>query len=359
MCLASRMGGGLTILRDLHRYASESGCSNQWLFILSDQEMGLSTSTVRLVQAAPRYRGWRSRLWAELTVARHAVNDFDPDIVLSLQNVDTPARGRRPLAIYMHQSLPFTDTRFSPWRPAERSVAIRQIILGALIRASINRAHTTFVQTRWIADAVSRQCPKARVLQIGYSAPVVSTATRIARSETTGFVYPASPIFYKDHATLHKGVRLWRQQSSDTGRVVITLTKEVFENLVGGLSDVENQWYEFVGHVSPSDLTNIYARSILVFPSYVETLGLPLYEAQRAQSRIVAADTPPSREALEGYPAAHYFRPRSPSDLARALDDAWKRRDDVVDAHPQRRSPGTKAQAPWDAMLAGLAHSWT
>lgn len=355
VCLASRTGGGLTILQDLHHFASETDSANEWLFVLSDQDLGQSTDDVQLLQTAPNYSGWASRIGAELTVARHAINQFDPDVVLSLQNMDTPGRGRRPLAIYMHQPLPFVDTRFSLFKGSERNFALRQIVQGALIRASIRRAEVTFVQTEWIADAVRQACPKARVENVGYQMPEELDEKPLTRSETTGFVYPASGAIYKDHATLHDGVKLWREQCSDPGKVVITLTREKFASLVGGLSDEESEWYEFVGHVSPAVLKEIYARSMLVFPSYVETLGLPLYEAQAARCWIVAADTPPTREALAAYPAAYLFAPRSPNDLARAMGEAWEVRDQEVDHLDALKESDTSAQSPWQIMLDELA----
>lgn len=42
----------------------------------------------------------------------------------------------------------------------------------------------------------------------------------------------------------------------------------------------------------------MYAKSILVFPSHIETLGLPLLEARAAGCRIVASDIAAAREAL-------------------------------------------------------------
>lgn len=354
VCLASRTGGGLTILRDLHRFASKSAGSNQWLFVLSDQDLGESSPSVQLVHSTPHYRGWLSRIRGELTVARRAIEEFDPSVVLSLQNVDTPARGGRPLAIYMHQPLPFVDTRFSMLKRSERNIAFRQVVLGLIIRNSIRRAGVTFVQTSWIADAVRRACPEARVVNVGYTTPEAPAALEVRSEETTGFVYPASAAIYKDHATLHAGVRLWRETCSDPGPVLITLSRETFARVVGGLSDAEADWYEFVGNVSPAQLRDIYARSILVFPSYVETLGLPLYEAQTARCRIVAADTPPSREALERYRAAHFFVPKTPTDLARALGEAWHSRNVIPDPpSPPAGSMGI-AGSSWDALLFEL-----
>ena len=50
-----------------------------------------------------------------------------------------------------------------------------------------------------------------------------------------------------------------------------------------------------------------YAKSVLIFPSYIETLGLPLLEARLTGCPIIAADTPFAKEILDGYNNVAYF----------------------------------------------------
>ena len=60
----------------------------------------------------------------------------------------------------------------------------------------------------------------------------------------------------------------------------------------------------------------MYNRSTLIFPSYIETVGLPLLEARELGSIILASDCPFSREVLDGYENAYYFDPFNPQELA-------------------------------------------
>lgn len=351
ICLASRNGGGLTILRDLYSFALQGADDTRWQFVLSDQDLGRGSEDVSLVKTAPAYKGWFSRIWAELTSARRAVNEFDPDIVLSLQNIDSPARGRKPLAIYMHQSLPFSEVKFSLFRRAERALAIRQKILGPLIRRSVNRSAVTFVQTEWIAASLGEACPEARIESLGYVLPSVNDRGDNSRGETTSLVYPASAALYKDHQTLYKAVTLWRARCDDPGPVILTITRDSFEKLVGALTEEEAGWYSFIGSISHHELRKIYESSVLLFPSYVETLGLPLYEGMAARCPIVAANTAPSREALANYPDSFLFEPRSAESMSVEIEKAWDSRDDV------RFSEFLEQQTdsdPWTTMLDKL-----
>ena len=64
---------------------------------------------------------------------------------------------------------------------------------------------------------------------------------------------------------------------------------------------------KFNGPISREDVFLNYTNSILIFPSYVESFGLPLLEAKMTGTIIIASDTPYSREILNGYNKAYFF----------------------------------------------------
>lgn len=63
----------------------------------------------------------------------------------------------------------------------------------------------------------------------------------------------------------------------------------------------------FGGPISREEVFEKYASSILLFPSYVESFGLPLLEARMTGTYVIASDTPYSREILSGYDKAAFF----------------------------------------------------
>ena len=63
----------------------------------------------------------------------------------------------------------------------------------------------------------------------------------------------------------------------------------------------------FNGPVTREDVFERYTKSVLLFPSYVESFGLPLLEARLTGSPIIAADCSFSREILKGYDKAEFF----------------------------------------------------
>lgn len=354
VCLASRSGGGLTILQDLFQYATETEGRNQWLFILSDQQIGESTVNVGIVNAAPKYNGWHSRILAEFTTARQAVNRFDPDVVLSLQNIDTPARGKYPLAIYMQQALPFQkDYQLSLVKREERSLAWRQHLLKWPIVFSAIRAQVTFVQTQWLARNLRQLIPRGRIVAVGHKLASPNRGVQLSNQILDHFFYPASGTAYKNHRSLHQALRILNNRGVDLrGKVAVTLSTEELIDTTGLNSQDELDWYRPLGWLTASEVLEEYSRSVLVFPSLVESLGLPLYEARSMGIPIIAGDTEFGREALEKYQNVTWFNAADPSALANALQKSIEEPRSIVLNSELEVEPNS----PWDRMFEVLEH---
>ena len=76
-----------------------------------------------------------------------------------------------------------------------------------------------------------------------------------------------------------------------------------------------------LGRLSRAEVLTKLAQSTLIFPSLIETYGLPLAEARALGSLVLAADLPYAREVLDGYENAYFFDPRSPKELADLMEE--------------------------------------
>src|SRR5690606_41307637 len=63
------------------------------------------------------------------------------------------------------------------------------------------------------------------------------------------------------------------------------------------------------------------SSDLLLFPSRLETWGLPLTEFSTTQKPIFAANLPYAHETLGGHHNAHFFNPEDSTQLARLMEN--------------------------------------
>jgi len=304
--IAASSGGARTMLESFYRYVREFDQDNDWVFLLGSNLLDES-DRIRTV-VLPKVKGsWFRRLGFDLISGRRLINALKPDVVFSLQNTYTYGVGC-PQVVYVHQSLPFQQAKnFSMWRRDERRMAIYQHIIGAIIKQSIRRADHVIVQTRWMRDAILEQVgiPEDRVKSILPDLDDLRAFKYEGALDAGAFFYPTASTIYKNNDCIYAACSLLREQGAGEFSVTMTIAPPAHEPEVAP-----------IGHLSREQVLATLARSTLIFPSYIETYGLPLAEARALGAVVLAADLPYAREVLNGYANAHFFDPASPSQLA-------------------------------------------
>jgi glycosyltransferase involved in cell wall biosynthesis len=304
--IAASTGGELTILESFHRYVRDSDEGNEWVFLVGSDLLEESAQ-IRTVVLPDVKKRWLRRLGFDLFSGRRLIRSLQPDVVFSLQNTYTYGV-RCPQVIYVHQPLPFQQTKdFSLWRRDERLLAIYQHVVGAIIKQSIRRADHVIVQTQWMRDAVLDQIgiPKDRVDRVLPDLDDLSAYAFEGTLDTGAFFYPTSSYSYKNNDCIYAACRLLRERGMVDFKVTMTI-----EATSPGPNVIP------IGFVPREQVLEALSRSTLIFPSLIETYGLPLAEARTLGALVLAADLPYAREVLEGYENAYYFDPQSPDQLA-------------------------------------------
>lgn len=220
-----------------------------------------------------------------------------PDISISLQNTNFRTGYRIPNYIYYHQPLPFSPQHWSVWRRNERTLWFYKYIYPLFIKYLLNPRTEIFVQLNYIKDGFVKKFhfdnSKIHVVFPEVTFPDDTSESRnIVRNDCINLFYPATPFFYKNHKILIDAIK-----EVQNNKVVLYLTCDR-EDL--GCDVCDN--IHFLGRISYDEVIAMYKQcDAMVFPSYIETLGLPLIEAASVGCPIIAADLPFAREVLEGY----------------------------------------------------------
>lgn len=213
--------------------------------------------------------------------------------------------------IYYHQPLPLFPFRFSIFSRGAKENIFYRYIYPLYVKLYLGKRTYIAVQTedmklhfarryRFPVDRISVYYPNIDKIDEDAIAPYEY------ETGTYNFVYPAMGAAYKEHITIvHAMERLLSQDSEMARRIRIHFTLERENN--GDLIHYLRQHHLeeiFVFHGSlPHDqiLSMLKSAEALVFPSVIETFGLPLVEAASLGVPVIANDMEYVREVLHGY----------------------------------------------------------
>ena len=201
--------------------------------------------------------------------------------------------------------------------PAARArIAVERLWL----RSRLGNASRLIVQTRSMRDCVRRHLgvdPAVLGFADGAAPPAPAHDSPAARPPAKRFLYPASADPHKNHARL---IEAWRLLKADGIEAELHLTVSPGTALARELEDGKlREGLAIVNHgaIGAARLRELYSSSdVLIYPSVMESFGLPLVEARMRGLAILAAELDYVRDVAE---PQETFDAKSGVSIARAV----------------------------------------
>jgi glycosyltransferase involved in cell wall biosynthesis len=330
---AAEHGGALTILRQFILEASRQKQLN--FFVITSIEPGIiGGSNVKIIKW-PNAKSPVQRLKLEYYALKHwsKKNGINFFAIISFQNTGIKGFKGVPQIIYYHNALPLTKRKWDLFNPAEFKFWFYKRIYPLFTRFTITEDTYFAVQAAWLKDALMTKfnISKERIGNFFPNVENLKEAIVVERVKGDGPVklfYPALPLSYKNHIEILNALSLIKGKQSKLEGIKLVLTFEESDNLslvrkAKELSVLEQ--IEFIGMRTFNEIIQLYQDvDIVVFPSTIETIGLPLIEAAMLGKKILAADMPYAREVLARYEGVEFIPVGAPLLWAAAIERSCK-----------------------------------
>ena len=315
-------GGPLSVLNDFYNQVlNHKNDDVQWFFILSTP-MLKSKDNVKILNFKWIKKSWFHRLCFDYVIAPRLVKKIKADVIFTMQNIVVP-RTKIKQILYMHQPIPFVDYKFK-WNDC-KILWIHQNIISKNIYSSIKVAQKTIVQTEWIKKACIEKTG-INEKRISVIHPKVENVNSIdsfifVEESFLTFFYPASSMFYKNHKVILEACKLLVENGITQYKVIFTLEGNESSEIMNIHRIIKSSGLpiKFIGNISRDEVYKYYQKSVLLFPSYVETFGLPLLEARLHKTPIIVSNCSFAHEILENYPNTYYFDTFNSGDLFKKM----------------------------------------
>lgn len=309
-------GGPLTVLRECLSTAVAILPKEFEIVALVNHIDLVNEPRVRFISVPSSKRSWFHRLYWEWFGFLRISRDLKPALWLSLHDI-TPRVLADRQAVYCHNPAPFyhIGLRESLMEP---SFFMFNKFYALLYSLFIRRNYCVIVQQSWLRDEFTRRMGQLPIV-VAHPVSLISQTVFTNRLKSKFvFIYPTLPRVFKNIETLCQAALLLAERGIADFEVRVTLdgTENRYSRWLrrqfGNVTQV--QW---IGRQGKDGMASLYEDAdAVVFPSKLETWGLPISEAKAFQRPLLVADLPYARETVGNYDLVSFFPVQSPQSLA-------------------------------------------
>lgn len=316
-----RKGGTLTILRGCLECLSAMSQSHDLRVVALVHRRDLADYPgIEYIEMPHAAGSWTRRLWYEYVSMYRLSRRLAPvSLWLSLHDT-TPRVAAERQAVYCQTSFPFLQ-----WQVRDLlfdyKIVVFTLCTRFVYRLNVNRNRWLIVQAEWLRSGLSRMLGQPRCKFVVAPPRLTATETNGMPSNDSGiyiFLVAATPDCHKNFETVCKAAKLLeKEMGKDRFRVVLT---------IDGTENRYSRWLyrrwgkldtiSFAGLMDRKSLFRLYANvNCLVFPSRIETWGLPISEFAPFGKPMLLADLPYAHEAAAGSQKTAFFNVKKAEDL--------------------------------------------
>jgi glycosyltransferase involved in cell wall biosynthesis len=302
-------GGPLTILNQAVASARRFDGAN-FLFLVHDAGPWPTAGNVRLAAIPWARRSYPQRIYAEYVLFPRLSRQWRPNAWLSLQDTTPPVTAGRQ-AVYCQNPLPY-------WRPTlqdlrlDPATVLRARVYGLVYRAFADRNDHIIGQLPWYTEFIGTYMgvPPSRWLVVRPTAGPPSPIGNAGRSvlspdrNVLHCLYPSLPRVFKnfeeaialcDQPGLHLTLTLTGRENRYARHVRARAERFPNVRLIGRLSH-ENT------------LATMAQADVVLFPSRLETFGLPIKEAIELDRTLVLPVRPWTTAIAADHDKTFFYR---------------------------------------------------
>ena len=347
-----RKGGTLTILRDCLQYLSSLVRDEGYRVVAIVHKRELCDYPgIEYIELPDVIKGWSRRLWCEYVTMHKISKELAPVYLwLSLHDTSPRVEARRQ-AVYCHTSFPFYKWCLRDFK-MDFKIPLFAMFTRYAYRVNVHSNDYLIVQQNWFREGLSKMLgvSKNKFIVAPPQRKMIEGIPEDIKNDSYTFFYASTPDCHKNFETLCEAARLLEAEIG-TGKFNVVLTIKGGENrysswLKQTWDDVQS--IDFAGFMSKEKLYGYYkSADCMVFPSKVETWGLPITEFMETSGDkpMLLADLPYAHETAAGASQVCFFKPSDPNELKERMKELIENRCDALAPVPRQNIEEPKADS--------------
>ena len=313
-------GGTLSVLKDCLAHVASHLTDRYKIIALVHSSELFDLPEICFMEIPRAKRSWLNRLYYEFFYFSHLSRQLNPYLWLSLHDI-TPNVDATRRAVYCHNPSQFYELPLSQALIDPKFFLFNKFY-RYLYKINIKKNDFVIVQQRWLRMEFEKLFKPRRVI---VSRPKVSEVWKDEQTDSsylcnngvTRLIYPAFPRVFKNFEIIGEAVQHIRKRGIEGVEILITLSGQENQYAIwlfkqyGFLKEIK-----FIGLQPRATIYRLYREvDAMIFPSKLETWGMPLTEFKVLNKPILVADLPYAHETIGQYHRAKFFNPDDPEGL--------------------------------------------
>ncbi|HSC77773.1 MAG TPA: glycosyltransferase family 1 protein [Candidatus Acidoferrales bacterium] len=327
--VAAKTGGGAVYVRELARELAKRGARDRFILFVPPELADLRDalpSNIEWRVTSIGHAGTLRRLWWDQVTLRGILRREGAQVLYSPGNFGL-LFSRVPQVLFIQNALyssPLYRSRFLPRK--SWGFRLQFFLRRWLQQLSVRQATVVMTPSRALLDELAATGfavrPSARVNPLGTR--IAPRAAVAPEPRPFRLLFPALYYEYKNLGTLLEAMKLLLQQHGLDVELLTTAdpNSDLAQSAATAAADRERardpalaSRIRFIESRPPEKMAELYATcDLFVYPTLVESFGLPLIEAMACGLPVVASDIPVNRELAGDAPL--YFQPLDAAELA-------------------------------------------
>ena len=329
-------GGPLSVLKDCLTFLNASTYLAHYNFIALVHKKSMfdesEYNNVEFIEFPKSRTSYAYRLYYEYFYFKTLAKEHNVCFWLSLHDI-TPNIGNVSQAVYCHNPSPFNTLNFRDIYIQPTQFFFR-LFYKHLYRINIKRNKFVIVQQLWIkhrfeemfnlnGNQIITAPPEIPKIENKY---LEKSQKELENSETSKkvFFFPTFPRPFKNIEVICEAMKLVSEKKDQNVEVIITIDgseNKYSKTIVEKYQRIDN--LNFIGLISRDEVYKYYSQCDgLIFPSKLETWGLPISEFKQFNKPMFVSNLPYAKETVGNYELVSFFNPDNPVQLSELLMNA-------------------------------------
>lgn len=316
-------GGPLTVYEECLRCIEKYFLENYEIVALVHNRELFSEfdSRIKFIEFMDSKKSYLKRFYYEYFYFKRLSKKLKPYLWFSLHDM-TPNVVADKRAVYCHNSIIFYDMKIKDMIN-EFKMFMFSRFYKYIYKINIKKNNFVVVQQDWIRKRF-KKIFKIKNVVVAHPNVVIDDSNNNCKNTKivkNSFLYPSFPRIFKNFEVICKAVEILENKNIENFKVYLTIdgneniySKEIVEKY-GRLKCIE-----FIGLQTRENLMKYYSKiETVIFPSKLETWGLPISEAKAFGKNIILADLEYAHETLGTYEKVMFFGPDAAEKLAEKM----------------------------------------